>query len=237
MSLCSFATQGERSWPGPEVLELPFPQARNVIGFVAYCGTFEVRDGQAVHHTEFHILPGLNSSVMARSVVLDGDRLILGTPLGAHFEWQRSTKESRTPDSDLGQALLGTWRLVSNQFDVNGTLIKPLGDDPHGYLVYTQDGHVIVQMGTRAERSWRGPEVFELPTAQIVAALGFIAHSGTFEVPDGQVEHHMEIHFIPSVTGRVERRSVVLDGDRLILGLPNGAQTEWQRVHTEKETR
>jgi hypothetical protein len=49
-----------------------------------------------------------------------------------------------TSDSHVRRALLGTWRLVSFQFDVDGTPIKPLGDDPQGYLVYTPDRHVFV---------------------------------------------------------------------------------------------
>ena len=39
-------------------------------------------------------------------------------------------------DQDLRQALLGTWRLISCQEGVDGTLVKPFGDDPQGYLVY-----------------------------------------------------------------------------------------------------
>jgi hypothetical protein len=63
------------------------------------------------------------------------------------------------------------------------------------------------------------------------AALGFYAYCGTFEVRDGQVVHNIESSLYPNATGSVERRSVELDGDRLLLGLPNGAQIEWQRVH------
>jgi hypothetical protein len=55
-------------------------------------------------------------------------------------------------DSDLRQALIGTWQLISYQIVVDGTLANVLGDDPQGYLVYTPDEHVFVQMATRAER-------------------------------------------------------------------------------------
>ena len=133
-------------------------------------------------------------------------------------------------DSDLHEALLGVWRLVSVEHDVDGTPVKPLGDDPQGYLVYTPDNHVFVQFATRAERSWPGPEVFELPTAQLLAAVGFVAYAGTFEVRDGQVIHHREFGVLQSMSGTVEPRSVILDGDRLILGTPAGARNEWQRL-------
>ena len=134
-------------------------------------------------------------------------------------------------DADLRQALLGIWRLVSWQFSVDGTF-KPLGDDPQGYRVYTPDGHMFLQVATRAQSEWPGPEVLELPRPQLVAATGFIAYCGTFELHDGQVIHQREFGLFPYMTGNVEPRSVVaLDGDRLILGGPQGGRIEWQRVH------
>jgi hypothetical protein len=113
---------------------------------------------------------------------------------------------------------------------VDGTPVRPFGDDPQGYLVYTTDDHVFVQLATRAQRHWPGPEVLEAPRPRTV--LGFQAYCGTFEVRDSQVVHHMEFGVFPSMSGRVDARSVVLDGDRLILGTPRGGQLEWQRVNT-----
>ncbi|HEY1294881.1 MAG TPA: lipocalin-like domain-containing protein [Chloroflexota bacterium] len=137
-------------------------------------------------------------------------------------------------DQDLRRALLGTWRLISCQDNVDGTPVKPFGDYPQGYLVYTPDGHVFVQFAAseRPElfgRSALGPALLETTAAN--TAIGFGGYCGTFEVRDGQVVHHME--FNPSLRfmdGRSEARSVVLDGDRAILGTPRGRQFEWQRV-------
>jgi hypothetical protein len=65
-----------------------------------------------------------------------------------------------------------------------------------------------------------------------MAALGYFAYSGTFEVCDGAVLHHMEFGIWQRLNGRVETRSiVVLDDDRLVLGTSTGLQAEWQRVH------
>jgi hypothetical protein len=69
-------------------------------------------------------------------------------------------------DSELRQALVGTWRLVSVQATAEGTVVKPFSDNPRGYLVYTADGHVVLHIATRAERSWLGPEVLELSSSQ-----------------------------------------------------------------------
>jgi hypothetical protein len=134
-------------------------------------------------------------------------------------------------DSDLRQALLGTWRLISYQVDVDGTLVDAFGDNPQGYLVYTPDGHMLAQWGTRGERSWPpGPKVLESP--QPLRDLGFGAYCGTFELRSGQVVHNREFGILPSMSGSIEPRSMKLDGDRLILGSSSrGAVVEWQRIH------
>jgi hypothetical protein len=139
-------------------------------------------------------------------------------------------------DSDLRQALLGTWRLVSFQSEVQGTLVKPFGDEPLGYLVYTADGHVFVILADRERpelfRSAAGRGPVLLDTAQPNTPFGFIGHCGTFEVRDGQAIHHYEVSFRPSVDGGAEVRSVEISDDRLILGDPgHGSRLEWRRVH------
>jgi hypothetical protein len=151
-------------------------------------------------------------------------------------------------DEDLRQALLGTWRLISFQEDVDGALVEVFGDNPQGYLAYMPDGHVFVQVGARERPELVGPPATVvrsdagltarrvhgpalLKTTEANTALGFSAYSGTFEVRSGQVVHHIEFHLAPAMDGRSETRSVVLEGDRLILKTPNGSPREWQRVH------
>jgi hypothetical protein len=129
--------------------------------------------------------------------------------------------------------LLGTWRLVSLQSTVDGTVVKPFGDSPHGYLVYTTDGHVFVQMAARERavlfKTGQLPPVL-LETTEAGTAQAFLSYCGTFEVRDHQVIHCKEFDIRPNLDGTVEARSVELDGDRLILGY-RSSQIEWQRVH------
>jgi hypothetical protein len=138
-------------------------------------------------------------------------------------------------DQDLRQALLGTWRLISFQEDVDGTLVDVFGDNPQGYLVYMPDGHVFVQLAARerpelfALTSAHGPALLETTAAN--TPIGFSGYCGTFEVRDGQVVHHIEFSLSPALDGRSETRSVVLEGDRLILTTPSGSPRQWQRVH------
>jgi hypothetical protein len=137
-------------------------------------------------------------------------------------------------DSELRRALLGTWRLVSCKH-VDGQDVNTFGDHPQGYLVYTQDGHVFVQMADPERRDllrWtpaRGPLLREATEAD--AALGAMNYWGTFEVLDGRrVIHHVEWHSVVASSVHDNLRSVTLDGDRLTLDTPVGAQLVWERV-------
>jgi hypothetical protein len=133
--------------------------------------------------------------------------------------------------------LLGTWQLVSFQaVDVDGTVAKPYGDNPLGYLVYTADGRVFVQVAARERLELFGRSAHQgsvlLDTAKPNTPLGAGSYCGTFEVRDGQAIHHIEFHLLlPSWSGLVEARSVALDGNRLILSGPRGGQVEWLRIH------
>jgi hypothetical protein len=120
---------------------------------------------------------------------------------------------------------------------VDGTFVIHMthGDGPHGYLVYTTDGHVFVDIAAHEcpelfGRSALGPVLFD-SLGPTYTTRGFALYCGTFEVRDGQAIHQVEFGIVPTIRGPVETRSVLIDGDRLILGNPRGTQYEWQRVH------
>jgi hypothetical protein len=60
-----------------------------------YCGTFDVRDGQTIHHVEFHVAPSQNGRGEARTVTLDGVRLILRTPAASNSSGSEFTEVNR----------------------------------------------------------------------------------------------------------------------------------------------
>jgi hypothetical protein len=141
-------------------------------------------------------------------------------------------------DSELRQALLGTWRLIRIQDDPDSAPVTS-SDGLQGYLVYTPDNHMCIQFATRADRSWPSPDVFEAWSRGTVLplprdAIGFVAYCGTFEVSNGQVVHRVEFGNLAHMAGRGGPRSVKLDGDRLLLADPRAHQRgvlEWQRIH------
>ena len=45
------------------------------------------------------------------------------------------------------ESLVGFWRLISFEGRIDGgELVLPFGEDPHGGLTYTADGHFAVQL-------------------------------------------------------------------------------------------
>jgi hypothetical protein len=48
--------------------------------FFSYCGRYEVRGNEVVHHVESSIYPNWIGDAQARTMRLEGDRLILTTP-------------------------------------------------------------------------------------------------------------------------------------------------------------
>jgi hypothetical protein len=141
-------------------------------------------------------------------------------PGGSSFREIRSAMMS---DSELRQALLGTWRLVSLQTEGDGRCQAAERMLPR-YPVYTSDGHVVVQFTARDRAelfgSSPGKGLVLLETAKANTHFGFIGYSGTFEVRDGQAIHHVEIKVVPSASGNIEVRSVEPNGDRLTLVRP-----------------
>ena len=54
-----------------------------------------------------------------------------------------------TTQPTTAASFVGTWKLVSfTQTLVNGALEKPMGENPHGYLVYTAEGIVSAQLAS-----------------------------------------------------------------------------------------
>ena len=48
--------------------------------FIAYCGTYDLRDGEVSHHVAVSLIPNWIGQTLTRRVVLDGNTLTLATP-------------------------------------------------------------------------------------------------------------------------------------------------------------
>jgi hypothetical protein len=117
----------------------------------------------------------------------------------------------------LNQSVIGTWRLVAWEAHTNGTVTRPFGDNPVGYITYTADGYVFVQIMRPGSRNFVDNGQFGRTAEEMMRALGFGAYGGTYEVQDGVVVHHIEVSLFPDWPGADRRRTLEWDGDRLVL--------------------
>ena len=65
---------------GDWVAAAPAEIAAAARDYFAYCGTYELRDGEVVHRVELSLLPNWIGGEQVRLVAFDGERVTLSTP-------------------------------------------------------------------------------------------------------------------------------------------------------------
>jgi hypothetical protein len=122
-----------------------------------------------------------------------------------------STNES------LRSAVLGAWELVSYTIEDNpgGDTTYPLGPNPVGLILYTEDGYMSAQL-MRPDRVETNPSI---GTVESPFATGYLAYSGPFHVDEatGALYHQVTVSLFPKWLGSTQLRCSHLDGDVLIL--------------------
>lgn len=152
--------------------------------------------------------------------------------------------EARPTTDRSTRSVIGTWQLVSWEVHADGSVTLPFGDDPIGYLTYTADGYVFVQIMRPGPRTLRGQLQSRATPEEIMRALGFGAYGGTYELQDGVVVHHVEVSVFPDWPGEDRRRTLDWDGNRLVLTtLPSVgdrasrfSRLTWQRALSVEST-
>ena len=136
--------------------------------------------------------------------------------------------------------LVGTWRLTSweNQ-DSAGKITFPVGRDARGYIIYTADGYVSVQIMTAQRQRFAADDLLQGSTDEKArAAETFIAYCGRYELASDTVIHHVELSLFPNWVGTRQVRRLELAGDRLTLsagpmmlaGRQQIARLIWERM-------
>ena len=143
------------------------------------------------------------------------------------------------------QPFLGAWTLVFYEHRLSsGEIVKPLGDNPSGQLIYEAGGHMSAQLSAATPKNFARKDVLHAsdPDASPDAfpetskvRRRYIAYWGTFQIdPDrSQVIHHVEGSFFPNWIGTEQHRHFQFeDNNRLILQAksPAGQTTLiWQK--------
>ena len=136
--------------------------------------------------------------------------------------------------------LIGTWRLISYEARTgDGKVSYPLGQNPSGFILYSEDGYMSVTMMT-ANRNNYGSDDLRGGTAEekLSAAESYISYSGKYTFEGDRVLHHVEVSFIPNRVGTTQVRNLTLSGNTVTLRTPamliNGeqqtAELVWQRA-------
>jgi len=108
------------------------------------------------------------------------------------------------------QSLVGTYKIVSHDIQVNGTALQNLGKAPHGYIVLTPDRFVAFYTGDKRKF---GTSVDE--KAALLDTL--VGWSGTYRIDGGKIIFAMDASWTEIWTGKDLVRNWALSGNRLTL--------------------
>jgi hypothetical protein len=112
----------------------------------------------------------------------------------------------------LKDKLLGTWKLVSfTGTDEEGATVHIMGEDATGFICYSQDGWVSVEILRAGRPRYAVPDT-ELGSDEqtLAAARGMFAYAGRFSVDEENqiVYHELEFSLIPNWIGSRQKRYV-----------------------------
>ena len=115
----------------------------------------------------------------------------------------------------VGDQFVGTWRLVSFvAHAADGRETNTYGANPHGLLMYDNNGRMAVQIAPSDRTPLR-------PGDAVERFFGYFGRY-TVEEPAGTVTHHIEGSSYPNFVGTDQRRHFTLENNRLVLSTPPG---------------
>jgi hypothetical protein len=119
--------------------------------------------------------------------------------------------------------LLGAWELFSySETDVEtGETIYPMGEQPKGLIIYTNDGYMSAQLCVEGRKNFEHPDPYRgLPDEYQAAGISYLAYSGPFFFDETKnlLEHEMFVSFFPNWRGQRQVRVASIDEGRLHLG-------------------
>lgn len=133
-----------------------------------------------------------------------------------------NTHSLRTSGSTrmLAKWLIGTWKLESfTSEDDEGNITEAMGEGATGFLCYSIDGWVSVQIMKPGRPKFDISDVDGGTTEQtLAAARGFFTYGGTFTVDEERalVYHHLEFSLIPNWIGSRQKRYINIKGEDIL---------------------
>lgn len=142
--------------------------------------------------------------------------------------------------SELKNKILGTWKLVSYyRLDEDGEKVYPLGTDPSGFLLYTEDGYMSAQLMKQNRPDYTLEGLHNGTREEMAeAAHGYHAYAGKYEIDeeDGSVYHHNEVSLIPNRLGDIQDRQIEFQGDRItITSRTSSTHIVWKKAENNQQ--
>ena len=136
--------------------------------------------------------------------------------------------------------LVGTWRLVSFEMrDEDDNVTYPYGPDAVGYILYSDDGYMAVEMMAAHRAHFAAGDTLGGTDAERAqAAATYRSYCAQWEFLGDRVLHHFRASLYPNRTDTVEERYVDYHGNRMTLstapqhsaGKPRRNFLVWERV-------
>ncbi|MDR2355014.1 MAG: lipocalin-like domain-containing protein [Clostridiales Family XIII bacterium] len=117
--------------------------------------------------------------------------------------------------------LKGTWKLDSfTGTDADGESIDMMGPGATGFISYSDDGWVSVQIAGADRPRYDIPDVAGGTDAQtLAAARSLFAYAGTFAVDEenGIVYHSLQFSLIPNWIGSRQKRRITKESENVLV--------------------
>ena len=121
--------------------------------------------------------------------------------------------------AQTSKTLVGTWKLESATITTDkGEIRNSWGAHPIGFLTYTEDGRMSAILTLDDRKPLSVSDRISAPTNERAEAFATMtAYAGRYTLTGIEVIHHVEAASMPNDVGTNLKRSVSLDGDRLVL--------------------
>jgi hypothetical protein len=132
-----------------------------------------------------------------------------------------STLAARAQSSS---SIVGTWILTgADKLLPNGTRTSDYGQNPHGLVIFTADGHYSVQIyRTDRLKFSSGDKLEGTPEEYKDASLGASVHFGTYNVDPAKhtITFHIDRSSFPNLDDTTQVRPYEMNGDQLSWKVP-----------------
>lgn len=125
--------------------------------------------------------------------------------------------------------LVGTWTLVSSTIDKNGTKTESFGPNPHGSVIFGNDGHyALVFLRSDLPKVASNSRTSQTPEESRAIAQGSVSTYGTYAVEGKNIILHIDGSTFPNWSNAEQRRPFTLSGDELTYTTPGTTGTATQ---------